>query len=111
MARSRKMKLAHVEECFARLATVLPEPKTELSYRDPYTLLVAVVLSAQATDVGVNRATKGLYAAADTPQAMVDLGIDGIAHHIRHRPVQHQGEECSQAVGNAAGNAWWHRAG
>ena len=83
MARSRKMKLAHVEECFARLATVLPEPKTELSYRDPYTLLVAVVLSAQATDVGVNRATKGLYAAADTPQTMVDLGIDGIAHHIR----------------------------
>ena len=83
MARSRKMKLAHVEECFARLATVLPEPKTELSYRDSYTLLVAVVLSAQATDVGVNRATKGLYAAADTPQTMVDLGIDGIAHHIR----------------------------
>ena len=83
MARSRKMKLAHVEECFARLATFLPEPKTELSYRDPYTLLVAVVLSAQATDVGVNRATKGLYAAADTPQTMVDLGIDGIAHHIR----------------------------
>ena len=77
------MKLAHVEECFARLATVLPEPKTELSYRDSYTLLVAVVLSAQATDVGVNRATKGLYAAADTPQTMVDLGIDGIAHHIR----------------------------
>ena len=83
MARPRKMKLAHVEECFARLATVLPEPKTELAYRDPYTLLVAVVLSAQATDVGVNRATKGLYAAADTPQAMVDLGVDGIAHHIR----------------------------
>ena len=83
MARSRKMKLAHVEECFARLATVLPDPKTELSFRDPYTLLVAVVLSAQATDVGVNRATKGLYAAADTPQTMVDLGIDGIAHHIR----------------------------
>ena len=83
MARSRKMKLAHVEECFARLATVFPEPKTELSFRDPYTLLVAVVLSAQATDVGVNRATKGLYAAADTPQTMVDLGIDGIAYHIR----------------------------
>jgi len=83
MARSRKMKLAHIEDCFERLAAVLPEPKTELDYRDPYTLLVAVVLSAQATDVGVNRATKGLYAAADTPQAMVDLGVDGIAHHIR----------------------------
>ncbi len=83
MARSRKMKLAHIEDCFERLAAVLPEPKTELDYRDPYTLLVAVVLSAQATDVGVNRATKGLYAAADTPQAMVGLGVDGIAHHIR----------------------------
>ena len=77
------MKLAHIESCFERLAAVLPEPKTELEYRDPYTLLVAVVLSAQATDVGVNRATKGLYAAADTPQAMVALGVDGIAHHIR----------------------------
>ena len=61
----------------------LPEPSTELEYKNPYTLLVAVVLSAQATDVGVNRATKGLYAAADTPQAMVALGVDGIAHHIR----------------------------
>ena len=57
--------------------------KTELTYSSPYTLLVAVVLSAQATDVGVNRATKGLFAAAATPQAMVALGIDGIAHHIR----------------------------
>ena len=83
MTRPRKMKLAHIESCFERLAAVLPEPKTELAYRDPYTLLVAVVLSAQATDVGVNRATKGLYAAADTPQAMVALGVDGIAHHIR----------------------------
>ena len=81
--RPRKMKLADIESCFERLAKVLPEPKTELDYRDPYTLLVAVVLSAQATDVGVNRATKGLYAAADTPQAMVELGVDGIAHHIR----------------------------
>lgn len=83
MARSRKMKLAHIEDCFARLSAVLPEPKTELEYRDPYTLLVAVVLSAQATDVGVNRATRGLYAAANTPQAMVGLGVEGIAHHIR----------------------------
>ena len=81
--RSRKMKLADIESCFERMARVLPEPKTELDYRDPYTLLVAVVLSAQATDVGVNRATKSLYSAADTPQAMVELGVDGIAHHIR----------------------------
>ena len=81
--RPRKMKLADIESCFGRMAKVLPEPKTELDYRDPYTLLVAVVLSAQATDAGVNRATKSLYAAANTPQAMVELGIDGIAHHIR----------------------------
>ena len=81
--RPRKMKLAHIEECFVRMSARLPEPSTELEYKNPYTLLVAVVLSAQATDVGVNRATKGLYAAADTPQAMVALGVDGIAHHIR----------------------------
>ena len=79
----RKMKLAHMEECFVRLAAQLPDPKTELSFSSPFTLLVAVVLSAQATDVGVNRATKGLFAAADTPQKMVELGIDGITHHIR----------------------------
>ena len=81
--RPRKMKLAHMEECFVRLAAQLPDPKTELSFSSPFTLLVAVVLSAQATDVGVNRATRGLFAAADTPQKMVELGIDGITHHIR----------------------------
>lgn len=81
--RPRKMKLAHIKECFVRMSARLPEPKTELEYKNPYTLLVAVVLSAQATDVGVNRATKGLYGVADTPQAMVALGADGIAHHIR----------------------------
>ena len=81
--RPRKMKLAHMEECFVRLAAQLPDPKTELSFSSPFTLLVAVVLSAQATDVGVNRATKGLFAAADTPQKMVALGIDGITRHIR----------------------------
>ena len=81
--RPRKMKLADIETCFQRLAERLPDPKTELTYTSPYTLLVAVVLSAQATDVGVNRATKGLFAAAATPQAMVALGVDGIAHHIR----------------------------
>ena len=81
--RPRKMKLADIETCFERLAERLPDPKTELTYTSPYTLLVAVVLSAQATDVGVNRATKGLFAAAATPRAMVALGVDGIAHHIR----------------------------
>ncbi len=81
--RPHKMKLAHMEACFVRLAAQLPDPKTELSFSSPFTLLVAVVLSAQATDVGVNRATKGLFAAADTPQKMIELGIDGITRHIR----------------------------
>lgn len=77
------MKLADVEECFRLLAESLPDPKTELEYENAYTLLVAVVLSAQATDVGVNKATKGLFAAASSPAAMVELGIDGISRHIR----------------------------
>ena len=79
----RKMRLSDVNLMFALLSQNNPDPQTELTFQNPYTLLVAVVLSAQATDVGVNRATKGLYAAADTPQAMVALGVDGIAHHIR----------------------------
>ena len=81
--RPRKMKLADMEECFVRLSARSPDPKTELEFSSPYTLLVAVVLSAQATDVGVNRATRGLFAVADTPEKMVTLGVDGIAHHIR----------------------------
>ena len=81
--RLRKMKLADMEECFVRLSARLPDPQTELQFSSPYTLLVAVVLSAQATDVGVNRATKGLFAAADTPEKMAALGVAGIAHHIR----------------------------
>lgn len=68
---------------FARLAAVNPAPRGELRYRNPYTLLVAVVLSAQATDSGVNKATEGLFAVADTPQAMLDLGEEGLRRHIR----------------------------
>ena len=78
-----KMKLANIDTCFELLSKRQPDPQTELHFTDPYTLLVAVVLSAQATDVGVNRATKGLFQAASTPMAMVALGIDGISHHIR----------------------------
>ena len=64
------MKRAQIEEMFARLQARDPEPETELRYTTPFTLLVAVVLSAQATDVGVNRATPGLFALADTPEKM-----------------------------------------
>ena len=71
------------ETMFARLAAANPSPHTELDYLDPYTLLVAVVLSAQATDLGVNKATKRLFAAAPTPQAMLALGEDAVREHIR----------------------------
>ena len=78
-----KMKIADIDRCFELLSQRQPDPQTELRFTDPYTLLVAVVLSAQATDIGVNRATKGLFAVASTPAAMVALGVDGISHHIR----------------------------
>ena len=74
---------AEIDEIFRRLAAANPAPDSELNYHSPYTLLVAVVLSAQSTDVGVNKATRGLFAAADTPEAMVALGVDGIKAHIR----------------------------
>ena len=70
-------------EMFRRLAKSRPDPKTELDYKDPYTLVVAVALSAQATDVSVNKATKGLFKAANTPAKMVALGEEGVAEHIR----------------------------
>jgi endonuclease III len=68
------MKPAERRELFARLAELNPHPTTELEYRTPFELLVAVILSAQATDVGVNKATRGLFAVARTPQAMLALG-------------------------------------
>jgi endonuclease-3 len=70
-------------ELFKRLAKHRPNPKTELTYRDPYTLVVAVALSAQATDVSVNKATRELFAVADTPEKMIKLGEAGVASHIR----------------------------
>jgi endonuclease-3 len=77
------MSAAAVDAFFARLAARNPEPRGELEHRDPYTLLVAVVLSAQATDAGVNRATQGLFALADTPEKMLALGEDGLKAQIR----------------------------
>ena len=72
-----------VDLLYSRLAQTNPDPQSELDYVNPYTLLVAVVLSAQATDVGVNKATKALFAAVQTPQAMLDLGEDRLIGHIR----------------------------
>jgi endonuclease III len=71
------------EELFARLSEVMPDPKTELNYTNPFTLTVAVALSAQATDVGVNKATKALFKAADTPEKMLALGEDAVREHIK----------------------------
>jgi endonuclease-3 len=70
-------------EVFRRLAQHRPDPKTELIYTDPYTLVVAVALSAQATDVSVNKATKELFKVADTPAKMVALGEDGVSGYIK----------------------------
>ena len=69
-------------EIFKRLAKSRPDPKTELDYTDPYTLVVAVALSAQATDVSVNKATAKLFAVADTPQKMLELGEEGLIPYI-----------------------------
>ncbi len=77
------MRLASVAEAFRRLREANPTPTTELEYGSPYQLLVAVVLSAQATDKGVNIATRKLFALAPTPEAMVDLGEEGIAEQIK----------------------------
>jgi len=76
------MKRADVIELFTRLRELNPHPTTELAYSTPFELLVAVVLSAQATDVGVNKATKKLYPVANTPQAIFDLGEDGLKRYI-----------------------------
>jgi len=71
------------EAFFARLAARMPEPRTELEYRNPFTLLVAVGLSAQATDKGVNKATARLFEIADTPEKMLALGEAGLIAHIK----------------------------
>jgi endonuclease-3 len=77
------MTRAKARELYRRLAARQPEPRTELDYSNPFTLLVAVVLSAQATDVGVNKATRDLFKTVDTPARMLALGEDGLKRHIR----------------------------
>ena len=77
------MKKADVVEFFTRLRDLNPEPKSDLEYTNDYTLLVAVTLSAQATDIGVNKATKELFKIVDHPQKMLELGIDALISHIK----------------------------
>ncbi len=77
------MKKADVVTFFARLEEREPEPKGELNYSSPFTLLVAVVLSAQATDIGVNKATGPLFKVADTPEKILALGLEGLRGYIK----------------------------
>lgn len=78
-----KLNRAQIAEIYERLCRENPNPRTELNYTNPYTLVVAVALSAQATDIGVNKATRALFEAADNPQAMVDLGEDAVRDHVK----------------------------
>ena len=78
-----KLTRAQVADIYKELAKLDPAPRTELNYSNPYTLVVAVALSAQATDVGVNKATKALFEVADTPEKMVALGEDKVRDYVK----------------------------
>ncbi|MGB6229352.1 MAG: endonuclease III [Litorimonas sp.] len=78
-----KLNRASIREIYSRLLAFGPKPETDLEYRDAYTLVVAVALSAQSTDVGVNKCTRKLFPIASTPQAMVDLGEEAVREHIK----------------------------
>ena len=93
------MKPAQIELFFQTLQAANPHPKTELEYGSDFLLLAAVLLSAQATDVSVNKATRGLFAAAPTPQAMLKLGLAGLESHINtiglyHSKARHLLQTC-----------------
>ncbi len=77
------MKKADIEQFYARLRTANPEPTTELNYATPFQLLIAVILSAQATDVGVNKATQRLFPVAPTPETMLALEVEGLSEYIK----------------------------
>jgi endonuclease-3 len=81
--RSGKLSAAEIEEIFRRFAEECPEPKGELEHTNSFTLLVAVVLSAQATDAGVNKATRALFKIADTPEKMLELGEERVREHVK----------------------------
>jgi endonuclease-3 len=83
MVHNPGMKKESIEPFFATLQAANPEPKTELEYTSTFELLTAVLLSAQATDVGVNKATRVLFAVANTPQQILDLGLEGLERYIQ----------------------------
>ncbi len=94
-----RMKTQHIEPFFATLKAANPQPNTELEYTSVFELLTAVLLSAQATDVGVNKATRQLFPVANTPQQILDLGLNGLEHHIKtiglfHSKAKHLMQTC-----------------
>ena len=93
------MKTQHIEPFFATLKAANPQPNTELEYTSVFELLAAVLLSAQATDVGVNKATRRLFAVAHTPQQILNLGLEGLERYIQtiglyHSKAKHLMETC-----------------
>ena len=97
------MKTQHIEPFFATLKAANPQPNTELEYTSVFELLSAVLLSAQATDVGVNKATRKLFAVANTPQQILDLGLEGLEGYIKtiglyHSKAKHLMETCRLLV-------------
>ena len=102
------MKTALIEPFFAALKHANPEPRTELEYSSVFELLTAVLLSAQATDVGVNKATRKLFPVANTPQAILDLGLEGLEEHIKtiglyHSKARHLMETCRMLIAQHGG--------
>jgi endonuclease III len=98
-----QMKTQHIEPFFATLKAANPQPNTELEYTSVFELLAAVLLSAQATDVGVNKATRRLFPVANTPQKILDLGLDGLEGYIQtiglyHSKAKHLMQTCSILV-------------
>jgi endonuclease III len=103
------MKPHDIETFFATLRDANPQPASELEYSSPFELVAAVLLSAQATDVGVNKATKRLFAIAPTPQKMLALGVAGIEEHIKtiglyRNKAKHLHEACRMLVEQHGGN-------
>ena len=102
------MKPAAIETFFATLQAANPHPKTDLEYTSTFELLTAVLLSAQATDVGVNKATRKLFAVANTPQQILDLGLEGLERYISsiglyHSKARHLLQTCRMLVDEHAG--------
>jgi endonuclease-3 len=99
---------AAIESFFATLKAANPHPQTELAYASVFELLVAVLLSAQATDVSVNKVTRRLFLVANTPQKMLDLGLDGLEEHIKtiglyHAKARHLMQTCRMLVDQYGG--------